>query len=152
MAITFRPFQFNHQAQLDALTEFIFGLYAEDDWGLPMTEQKIKNTLVFLEKHPDCGQIYMFQQDEDYVGYAILIHFWSNEYGGILLDIDELFVAEGHRNQGIGKTFIDWLSTNCAENVIGFSLVVAPENTRAIEFYHRIGFRPEKNKQLVRFL
>ncbi len=35
----------------------------------------------------------MFHEGVQLVGYAILIPYWSNEFGGNLLFIDELFVS-----------------------------------------------------------
>jgi hypothetical protein len=44
------------------------------------------------------------------LGYALLIPYWSNEFGGVLLFVDELFVLREVRNRGIGHSFFRFLT------------------------------------------
>lgn len=91
-------FQLYQESDYQDLSEMVFALYAEDPDGEPMTRGKIDNTISEFQKHPDKIHIYMFKNGVENIGYAIIVHFWSNEYGGDILDIDELYVKEKYLN------------------------------------------------------
>jgi GNAT superfamily N-acetyltransferase len=44
------------------------------------------------------------------VGYALLISFWSNELGGEVCNIDELFVAPLYRGRGLATALLEELA------------------------------------------
>jgi predicted GNAT family acetyltransferase len=75
-------------------------------------------------------------------GYALLIGFWSNELGGEICEVDEMFVAREHRNRGYGSSLFAaitrgdlWPRPNAAV-VLG----VTPDNAAARRLYERLGF------------
>ena len=130
--------------------QMVFALYEEDDYGMTMTSEKVFRTVQELGTVNNRGSIFIFTAEEEIVGYAILIHYWSNEYGGHLVSIDEMYVKESWRNRGIGGSFIKLLETNAPEKTVGMSLEVAPENEKAIRFYQRMGFKKSGNTGMVR--
>ena len=67
-----------------------------------MPDENFLRTVHELETHPEKGTILVIGRDGQIVGYAVLINFWSNECGGNVLIIDELYVAPPCRGQGIG--------------------------------------------------
>jgi ribosomal protein S18 acetylase RimI-like enzyme len=89
---------------------------------------------------------------EGVAGYALLISYWSNELGGEVCAIDELYVAPAARGQGWGSHLIEALA---AGSDLGFgdsvalAIGVSPDNTRARSLYERLGFRG-KNISLAR--
>jgi len=91
------------------ITDMIHALYKEDPPGMPMSTEKITNTLNEFEKHPDKGTIMVLKNGPNVIGYSILANFWSNEFGGNVLIIDELYIKEVYRSQGIGTNFIKHL-------------------------------------------
>ena len=81
-------------------------------------------------------------------GYALLCSFWSNELGGEVCIIDELFVAPGERGRGYATELVQGL---CARQLpwfrdaVAVELEVTPGNARARQLYERLGFCPYKN-------
>ena len=147
--VQFRPFQPPDRAELERM---VFALYREDEYGQPVTSQKIRMTVETLSRHPERGQILVFAAGEELVGYAILIYYWSNEYGGDLVTIDELYVKESWRNRGIGTRFIESLVSEHARGAKGVQLEVTPSNRRALAYYERRGFRRSSNTFLMRLV
>lgn len=139
------PYHDQHKAEL---MEMIHALYRDDPEGEEMSEDKIERTVAFLASHPENGQITLLSRSENIIGYAILIRYWSNEYGGLLLFLDELFVKEDFRGQGIGTHFIQDLLDSVGEDFKAVFLEVIPSNDRALQLYQRLGFQPAKNKYL----
>ncbi len=132
-------------ADRPTVSEFILQLYREDldPTSQPMTQAKIERTFDWLDAHPGAGTVMVFEQDAKLVGYAILINFWSNEYSGNALTIDELFVAPAFRSKGIATEFIEYLAREHYADAVEIQLEVAPRNTRARALYERLGFRSE---------
>ncbi len=76
------------------------------------------------------------------MGYALLIAFWSNELGGEVCDIDEVFVMAPHRNKGYGGSLFDAIETGdlWPGAPVALALGVTPNNQRARQLYKRLGF------------
>lgn len=92
--------------------------------------------------------IYMLRRDNKNIGYALLVFFWSNEYGGNILTVDELFVKADFRGQGIGTDFFSFIDK--LENKAAIRLETTPGNLRALEYYKRMGFVPDGNNHLIK--
>jgi GNAT superfamily N-acetyltransferase len=158
MDIQYRPYQPGDES---VLIPFILDLYGDDISGKPMTERKIRNTIAMLAAKPDLGCILMMEAGDvdgksdgagvagSVVGYAILINFWSNEYGGIMLNIDELYVVPPHRGKGFSTDFIRHLAETRFSNAVALQLEVGPGNPRARRLYNSLGFTPHPNNVLT---
>jgi ribosomal protein S18 acetylase RimI-like enzyme len=128
-----------------SVTGFMKQLYQEDPGGKPMNEAKIANTLHTLTTEPNRGSVMVFEQQGEAVGYALLIYFWSNEFGGNIVIIDELYVAEPFRSQGIATHFIQHLVQQKPAHAVALQLEVTPGNAAALKLYKRLGFVKHKN-------
>lgn len=131
------------------LIPFVLDLYAGDISGKPMTAAKIRNTIATLTARPHLGSILMIENGDVAVGYAILINFWSNEYGGIMLNIDELYIAPPYRGKGFATAFVRHLSETRFNNAVALQLEVSPKNRSARRLYDSLGFTPHPNNVLT---
>jgi GNAT superfamily N-acetyltransferase len=143
--LQFRKYQ---SSDFEVLQNFVFQLYVEDVGENEMHSAKIQRTVKMLSQKPDLGEICMIEQASKVVGYALLINYWSNEYGGLIVNIDELFIAANYRNQGIATQFIAYLIDR-NEQEVAFELEVNPENKNAYRLYQRLGFTPYASKHLI---
>jgi len=141
--VKFRPFTHNDSTELK---EMIFCLYREDPDGGKVTEENISSTIRELTANPHNGSITIFEIEGEIAGYAILIFFWSNEYGGDILHIDEIYVKPSWRNKGIASDFIK----GYADKVKAIWLEVIPTNEKAMKFYKKLGFKETKNTWLIK--
>ena len=131
----------------DAIVEMCRALYREDPGTHDVTDPQIRRTLETLRAEPARGRALVLDADGQPRGYALLISFWSNELGGELCTIDELYVAPEHRNRGHATRLIRALAAGPA---VALELEVSPDNARARAFYQREGFRPIRNTMLRR--
>ncbi len=145
MNITYKPF---NDKYLPELITMVHALYLADGEPEKMTDDKINHTVAFLCAHPGHGEILLFYSESEVVGYAILINYWSNEFGGNVLYIDELFIKEAFQNQRVGTDFIRHLIRSRYNNCKALSLEVVCMNDRAFELYKRLGFQPSPNRTL----
>ena len=141
-------FRLYEETDFDDLLEMIMSLYREDPEGEPIDEEKIRRTITESRSCPEKLSIYMFSTGKLNIGYAILVYFWSNEYGGNFISIDELYVKEPYRSQGIGTEFISFAER--IENKAALQLETTPGSSRALAYYRRLGFVPSQNTHLMR--
>ena len=94
-----------------------------------------------FEKCPDQGQIVIIESSGTIIGYSILIFYWSNEYGGNVIVIDEIFVKEQYREQGIPAHFSSWIEQSFSHSSAGMSMQVSHVNERAAKLYGELGYR-----------
>jgi ribosomal protein S18 acetylase RimI-like enzyme len=145
MDLTFRDFE---EKDFGDLREMMFCLYEEDPEGVPITEAKIKKTVAESEMHPDKLRIVMLSADGVNIGYCIIVFFWSNEYGGNAVVIDELYVKKEYRNKGIASKFI--LSRfDAYDDVVSLKIESTPSNEAGARLYERLGFVLSENHHLL---
>jgi ribosomal protein S18 acetylase RimI-like enzyme len=75
-------------------------------------------------------------------GYALLMRFWSNELGGEICEVDELFVTPERRNRGYGSSLFMAITQGdlWPAPVAAIVLGVTPNNAAARRLYERLGF------------
>lgn len=135
-------------ADYNEFLEMASSLYSEDLEGQPMNRTKVNSTINECKKNPQKVRIIILLNNNEIIGYSILVYFWSNEYGGNILFIDELYVKEDSRNRGIGAYFL-----NCIEkmdNIVALQLETNPSNKRVFNYYTRLGFEVVGNTQLIK--
>jgi len=106
-------------------------------------------TIQTLLADPARGHIVLIMQQSALCGYALLIPYWSNEFGGSIVFVDELFLKPDARGQGIGRSFFNFISHTKPFNAVAAVLEVSPTNTRARKLYESVGFRQRPNDYLA---
>lgn len=146
MNISYRKFQ---ESDKKIITVLIQSLYKEDPGYKEITIEKIDKTFNELLKYPEKGKIIVIQDCSNIIGYSILINFWSNEYGGNILDIDELYIKPDYRDKGIGANFIKYLIDSKFSNSGAIKLEASPSNNKAKKLYEHIGFKESQNNHFI---
>jgi GNAT superfamily N-acetyltransferase len=126
-----------------AIIPMCLALNAEDPGPMAVAAEQVQRTLETLRREPLRGRALVLDVDKEVVGYALLISFWSNEAGGELCTVDELFIAPGHRQKGHATDLLERLAGGeepWSSSAVGIALEVTPGNERARRFYERLGF------------
>ena len=147
METKFRPLKPTDYSELKRM---IHALYVEDPVNEPITDEKIRKTVTELRNKPCKGKIIIFEKDNVTIGYSILIFYWSNEFGGDILHIDELYVKPEHRERGAASCFFKHIAQTYADKIVAARLEVSPSNTRAMNYYQKLGFKKARNVHLTR--
>ncbi len=110
-------------------------------------EDYILETYEYLLTDNPYAECYVAIKDEKCVGYMLLAKTYSQEAGGIVYWIEEIFVLSSFRNKGIGKEFFEFLENNvpCAR----FRIEVEEDNINAISLYKKYGFEFIPYKQMI---
>jgi len=142
-------FDYEHYEENDYtdLVEMVFALYHEDPEGKPINEGKIIRTIYESLSHPEKVQIIMIRAEGVNVGYGLITFMWSNEFGGDVINIDELYVRKEYRNRRAATNFV-WFIVGVYSEAVLFELEVTPSNSDALKFYQTLGFEFSSNMRL----
>ena len=132
-----------------AVTDMMAGLYREDPPQKPIDPDAFQRTVHRFLDHPLTGQIILFWMNKEIVGYAIVVPCWSNELGGTLAFVDELYVVPHARRRGIASAFLNDLRKHRPFQAVAAMLEVSPDNARARQLYAALGFQKRKNETMA---
>lgn len=91
-----------------------------------------------MDKSP-YARAYIIEHQGQIAGYGLLALTYSNEAGGIVVWIDELYIKPEFRGLGIGGKFIRFVK-NEHKNAARLRLELEPQNEGARRLYRREGF------------
>ena len=120
-------------------------LHCEDKGESPLDESRFPHTIDFFLANPSRGCIILFEEGISLRGYALLVPYWSNEFGGHVVVVDELFVTPEARNRGIARNFFRFLGEQRPFDAVALALEVSPGNTGALRLYQSLGFSCRNN-------
>jgi GNAT superfamily N-acetyltransferase len=135
----------------EAIAAMCLALNREDPGPKPVTVDQVRRTLVELRSQPSRGLAVVLGPEGAPIGYALLIGSWSNEMGGVVCTIDELWVAPEARGQGRAKSLIGSIITGHGpwpDAPVAIDLEVNPGNQRSRALYEALGFNPSTNAML----
>ncbi len=91
---------------------------------------------------------YIIEENEDIFGYCLLSKTYSQEVGGMVCLVEELYIKEECRSKGIGTKVFEFLKERF-KDYKRIRLEVEVNNKRAITLYNSIGFNELKYIQMV---
>ncbi len=108
---------------------------------LQFDEAAARGALQQLLQEPAFGRVWLLEVDHAIAGYFALCLGFSLEYHGRDAFVDEIYIREAYRGQGLGNRALQFLETECrALGVQALHLEVERANTNAQEVYRKNGF------------
>ncbi len=139
----------NDLQQKAEVLDMMRALYSKDQAASPADQSRFPLTIDFLIAQPSRGRIVLFNESGLLRGYGLLIPYWSNEFGGTVLFVDEVFIIPEARERGIGRSFFTFLDEERPFDAVALALEVSPSNTRARRLYESLGFTHRENSVLT---
>ena len=90
---------------------------------------------------------YLLEHAGAVAGYALLARTFSQEAGGPVVWVEELWIQPRFRGLGLGGTFLRELPRHLP--AARYRLEVEPDNHRAKALYARCGFSPLEYEQMI---
>ena len=109
----------------------------------------IKRTLDEMLSDSPFLEGYIFEKEGRTVGYAELSYSFAPEVGGRSIFIEEIFVDEACRGQGIGHRFLDFCVSLVKGETRRVRLEATRSNEKAIALYRSYGFEELDYMQMV---
>ena len=116
-------------------------LHREDPGVAAVEAEQVRETLALFERDRGRGRAVVAEVGDRLAGYALLLPFSSNEQGGEICEVDELYVRPERRGEGLGSALFAAIDGGSFGAFAGVALGVAPANVRARRLYKRLGFR-----------
>lgn len=125
----------------DGVCALMRALYAEDPPASAPDPARFPVTVRHLLAHPDRGRIVLVLDADRLDGYGVLVPYWSNEFGGTVVFVDELYLVPAARGRGTGRRFLEWVEAGRPFGAVAAFLEVGRANDRARRLYESVGFR-----------
>lgn len=146
--VSFRPVESRDSEILVALCR---ELYEYD--GTPFHEERHRGAIEKLIVHPDYGRIWIIEMNDEAIGYMVFSLGFSLEFAGRDGFLDELYLREPYRHQGIGTQAIEFLSREAKTlDVCAIHLEVERSNTTAQSFYRKHAFKDHNRYLMTKWL
>jgi ribosomal protein S18 acetylase RimI-like enzyme len=134
--------QFHPATEQDiaVICDMMEAFYAIDEYPFE-TERTRKNLSVFLNNE-HLGRLWLIRQAEDIIGYVVLAFGFSFEFGGRDAFLDELYLKEACRNQGIGTKALEFVADQAASlGIQALHLEVEHHNDKGKAIYGKSGYK-----------
>ncbi|MGC4020236.1 MAG: GNAT family N-acetyltransferase [Muricomes sp.] len=96
------------------------------------------------------AKLYVLEWQGELAGYGLISKTFSQEAGGYVCWLEELYIMEKYRGKGLGSEFFEYLEENLEEGVKRFRLEVEEDNFRARQLYERLGYKNMNYYQMVK--
>lgn len=137
-------------ADMGTLAAMMDEFYHSDAVLHPIPTSHFGHTIRILAEGSPFAKAYLFEQEGEIAGYALLAVTWSNEAGGVTVWVDEVYVRPKFQGKGIGQAFFTFLHEAWAGKAVRFRLETEAENEGARRLYQRLGYREFPYLQMVR--
>ncbi len=88
------------------------------------------------------GYLFIDADRDQPAGYALVTSYWSNEEGGNVIVLDEIYINPADRAKGYAPFFLKWLEERFSD-AVAITLEVLQNNKRACAVYEKLGFTPD---------
>lgn len=129
---------------------------------LPFDEGTIRSLLAKLLKKDYLGRVSLIQDSGNVlagseapnaIGYIVLTFGYSLEFLGRDAFIDELYIRESHRGQGIGTRALQFIEQMCPSlGIQALHLEADRKNTTAQAFYRKVGFEDHDRYLMTKWI
>lgn len=139
------------ESDADLLLEFMREYYAFDSHAFDLS--KARAALLGLLRDPTLGRVWLIAAGEATVGYIVLTLGYSLEFLGRDAFIDEFYVQEAYRGQGIGRRILEQVEKAArALGVRAIHLEAVRRNEAAQQFYRKLGFKDREHYLMTKWI
>ena len=111
-------------------------------------EKNAADTFSLILNGSPYADAYMLEEDGEICGYVLLALTHSNEAGGLVVWIEEIYIKDNFRGRGLGGRCIEFLK-QCYPKAVRFRLEVSDSNEAVKRLYARHGFSALSYQQMV---
>lgn len=136
----------DREMYIDMAREF----YHSDAVLHPVPDSHFEKTADEALRCGGCAGIYILEYDSEPAGYALTARSFSQEAGGMVLWIEEIYIRDKYRSKGLGREFFDYADKNRGEDTVRIRLEAEADNTRALSLYRKLGYEVLDYVQMIK--
>lgn len=95
------------------------------------------------------AKAYIIDDNNETAGYCLISLTYSNEAGGLVVWIEELYIRNKFRGLGMGSEFLDFMHKEFSGKAKRYRLELSRNNQSAERMYLRKGYKPLEYLQMV---
>lgn len=114
-----------------------------------MNREHMENTFAFCMEENPYARLLLIEDDGEILGFCMLSFTWSNEVGGMVVLLEELYFKEEARGKGYGKQVMAWVEEEYPK-ARRFRLEATRSNRGAIGLYEKMGYQELPYYQMVK--
>lgn len=146
MNLNFKPAECS---DLDVLMQYMEDFHYFDHTE-PFGREPARAAMERVVTEQTIGRVWLIQQAEETIGYAVMTISYRLEYRGYYAFLDELYIRPDKRRQGIGTAALAFLNTACQTlGICQLQLEVKNDNPGAIALYEKVGFQAQNRQVLI---
>ncbi|ATF09914.1 GNAT family N-acetyltransferase [Candidatus Enterovibrio altilux] len=117
--------------------------------ALSFDVEHVTSAFTFLLSHPAQGEVFLIKlESEDIceiIGFIVVCYSFSIEFGGHIAVIDQIYLSQDWRRQGIGSHVLPNLEDHAVkQGCHAITLEVNIGNSGAREFYEQFNYIPRR--------
>ena len=112
--------------------------YASDAVYTNGSEEIFKNDIAACISDSPYLEGYVFLENDEVIGYSMLAHSFSTEFGLPCVWIEDIYISDSYRGRGIGTKFFEFLDERYKGSIL--RLEAEHENKNAVHLYEKSGF------------
>ena len=124
--------------------------YHSDAVLSPVPRSYIEKTVDDALPSDAYAELFVCEQKGEIAGYGLTAKTFSQEAGGFVLWIEEIYIREPFRSKGLGREFFAYIEDHKGENVTRLRLEVEEDNTRAVALYKKLGYKVLDYVQMIK--
>ena len=126
------------ESDRDAVKDMMRVFYASEAVATNGSEEIFESDISECVSDSPYAEGYIFEENSNILGYAMLAKSFSTEYGKKCIWIEDIYIKDEFRGMGIGSRFFDYLKESYPTALL--RLEVEEENKRAVKVYQKNGF------------
>ncbi|MGN1042706.1 MAG: GNAT family N-acetyltransferase [Christensenellales bacterium] len=115
-----------------------------------VSEKNFEKTFSLLMQENPYARCYIYETEGKKAAYLLISITYSNECGGIVVWLEEMFVLPRYRSRGIGSELFRYVENEYKNAACRFRLEATRENERAIALYKKLGYHVFDYLQMVK--
>ena len=130
--------------------EMAHEFYHSDAVLHPVPDEYFEKTTAEALRAEGFAEIYMLEYNGVPAGYVLTAKSFSQEAGGMVVWIEEIYIRSVYRSKGLGREFFAYLEENKGSDVARLRLEVKEDNLRAISLYKKLGYEKLDYMQMTK--
>ena len=116
----------------------------------PVPDSHLEKTFDECMRSGVYAKAYIIEYEGKIAGYGLTARTFSQEAGGNVRWLEELYILEEYRSKGLGSEFFAYMEETREEGETRFRLEVEDDNIGAVSLYKRKGFEFLDYKQMIK--
>ncbi|GGG49009.1 GNAT family N-acetyltransferase [Epilithonimonas arachidiradicis] len=135
-------------SDIPELCEMMKDFYAIDLY--PFDKEVTTDNFVKFINNDNYGHCFKVVFEGEIAGYIILAKYFSFEFGGEILFLDELFIKPEFQGKSLGKKALEFVKDYSVENNFKVVLLeIENHNDKAKKLYEHYGFQNHKRSLMI---